>query len=115
VLVGVVVLGMTITMVRHGAFAPHIVVELLEDLRKGGRAAFTITACGQPATAKVRLGCPAGEQHRWSAQWPAHPTPIIRATSPLGNSPALGSPPQLGFRRIDLLKTPGVHSMRISD
>jgi amino acid permease len=67
---GILMLGATIGMVRRGAFASRVVVELREDQRgegggllsagseegARGRATFAITAGGQPATAEVRLG-----------------------------------------------------------
>ncbi|MFQ5657209.1 MAG: hypothetical protein ACE5G5_06685 [Candidatus Methylomirabilales bacterium] len=62
VLVGFLIIGVTIAMVRHGVFAPRIVVELREDQREEGRGALTITTGGQPAAAEVRLGYPEGEQ-----------------------------------------------------
>ncbi len=62
VLVGLLIIGVTISMVRHGVFAPRIVVELREDQGDEGKAAFTITAGGKPASADVRLGYPEGEQ-----------------------------------------------------
>jgi hypothetical protein len=65
--VGVLMLGVTIAMVRRGAFAPRIVVELWEDLSEGEQAVFAITAGGQPGTAEVGLGYPEGEQRYQSA------------------------------------------------
>ena len=65
--VGVLMLGVTIAMVRRGAFAPRVVVELREDSSQGERAVFAITAGGQPGTAEVRLGYPEGEQRYQAA------------------------------------------------
>jgi amino acid permease len=73
--VGVLILGVTMAMVRRGAFAPRVVVELREDpsassgqaLSEGGRAVFAITADGQPGMAEVRLGYPEGEQRYQAA------------------------------------------------
>jgi hypothetical protein len=62
VFVGLLIIGVTIAMVRRGVFAPRIVVELREDQDDEGKAAFTITAGGKPASADVRLGYPEGEQ-----------------------------------------------------
>jgi hypothetical protein len=62
VFVGLLIIGVTITMVRRGVFAPRIVVELREDEREEGRDILAITAGGQPARAEVRLGYPEGEQ-----------------------------------------------------
>jgi amino acid permease len=61
--VGLLILGVTIAMVRRGAFAPRVVVELREDLSEGERTVFSITTGGQPGTAEIRLGYPEGEQH----------------------------------------------------
>jgi hypothetical protein len=66
-LVGVFTLGLTFVVVRRGAFARRMVVELREDLRAGGQSAFAIISSGQPATAEVRLGYPEGEQHYQAA------------------------------------------------
>jgi hypothetical protein len=63
VLTGALVVGATIAMVRHGAFARRLVVELREDQRAGGRADFNVVAGGQPAVADVRLVYPDGERH----------------------------------------------------
>lgn len=59
---GLLVLGLTVVMVRRGAFDRRIVVQLGDDQRQGGGAVFAITAGGQPATAEVRLGYPEGER-----------------------------------------------------
>jgi amino acid permease len=95
--VGVLVLGVTIAMARHGAFAPRLVVELRKDpstghrgelvepsgqaLSEEGQSVFAITAGGQPATAEVRLGYPGGEQRYQAAagEVPA-PTSLCYAT-----------------------------------
>jgi hypothetical protein len=42
-------------MVRRGAFAPRMVVELCEDLREGQPSRFSILVAGQPLAAEVRL------------------------------------------------------------
>ena len=73
-LAGVLVLGMTIAMVRRGAFATRAVVELREDPSEKEEGVFTITASGQPVTAEVRLGYPEGEQ-RYQAATGEVPTP----------------------------------------
>ncbi len=61
--VGVMTLGVTIALVRQGAFAPRLVVELREDQRQGGQARFNVTAGGQPIPVEVRLGYADGEQY----------------------------------------------------
>jgi amino acid permease len=60
--VGLLMLGATIAMMRRGAFASRLVVELRDDLRERGQAAFAITAGGQPTMAEVGLGYPDGER-----------------------------------------------------
>jgi hypothetical protein len=68
-LVGLLVLGSTVAMVRQGAFSRRLVVELKEDTRRRdqGRAMFTITANGQPAVAEVRMSYAAREEKRHEA------------------------------------------------
>jgi amino acid permease len=69
-LVGLLMVVATLMMVRQGAFAGRVVVEICEDLTPGpaparqGQAAgrFAITALGRPAAAAVRLVYPAGER-----------------------------------------------------
>lgn len=61
--VGLVVLAATVVMIRRGAFAPRMVVELREDQRDGGRTTFAVTTGGQPGAADVRLIYAEGEQH----------------------------------------------------
>ena len=55
-LVGTVMLGATVIMVRRGAFARRAVVELREDQREGKQSVFNVVVAGQAATAEVRLG-----------------------------------------------------------
>jgi hypothetical protein len=66
-LVGLLVLGSTVAMVRQGAFSRRLVVELKEDTRRRdkGPAMFTITAGGQPAVAEVQLSYAAREEKRY--------------------------------------------------
>lgn len=54
-LVGVVVLAATVVILRRGALAGRLVVELREDQTLGGTSAVSLTARGQPAAAQVRL------------------------------------------------------------
>ena len=63
VLMGLLILGVSAAIVRRGAFAPRIVVELREDRRHDGRSFLAVTADGLPAAADVRLGLADGE-HR---------------------------------------------------
>src|SRR5256884_281575 len=65
ILVGVVVLVMTYLMVRKGAFARRVVIEVRQDPAVIGQAAgtFMVTDSGQRAThARVELGYPDGER-----------------------------------------------------
>jgi amino acid permease len=66
-IVALVVIGTTVAMVRRGAFAARMVVELRQDQREGGRAAFAIIAGGQPAMANVVLGYSEGEERHQTA------------------------------------------------
>jgi hypothetical protein len=68
-LVGLLVLGVTIAMVRQGAFTRRLIVELKEDTwrQDKGRAVFTITANGQPAVAEVQMNYAAREEKRHEA------------------------------------------------
>jgi hypothetical protein len=68
-LVGLLVLGATVGMVRQGAFSHRLVVELKEDTqrRDKGPAMFTITANGQPAVAEVQMSYAAREEKRHEA------------------------------------------------
>lgn len=61
-LVGTVILGATVIMVRRGAFNRRAVVELREDQRQGKQSVFNVVVAGQAATAEVRLGYPEGDQ-----------------------------------------------------
>jgi amino acid permease len=61
--IGLVVLAATMVMVRRGAFAPRVVVEVREDQRDGGPTVFAVTAGGQPRTVDVRLTYPEDERY----------------------------------------------------
>ena len=52
-LVGVGVLAMTVVMLRRGALARRVVVELREDQTLGGTSVISLTSNGKPATAQV--------------------------------------------------------------
>jgi amino acid permease len=73
--VGISMVGLTIAMIRHGAFAPRLVVEL-QQTHEEREGVFTITTGGQPATAEVRLGYPEGEQ-LYQAATGEVPTPSL--------------------------------------
>jgi hypothetical protein len=64
-LVGIVILGITYLMVRKGAFARRVVIEIRQDPAVTGQAGgtFMVTDCGRAATqARVWLGYPGGER-----------------------------------------------------
>ena len=56
--IALLMLGVTIAMIRRGAFSPRLVIELREDQSLGGRNIFHITDSGQPAAATVQLHYP---------------------------------------------------------
>jgi Tryptophan/tyrosine permease family len=63
--VGIVILGVTYLMVRKGAFARRVVIEVRQDPAVTGQAGgtFLVTDCGRAATqASVWLGYPDGER-----------------------------------------------------
>ena len=65
ILVGVVILGMTYLMVRKGAFARRLVIEVRQDpaVTEQSSGTFMVTDCGQQATqARVKLGYADGER-----------------------------------------------------
>ncbi len=65
ILVGVVILAMTYIMVRKGAFARRLVIEVRQDPAVTGQSngTFMVTDCGRAATqARVWLGYPDGER-----------------------------------------------------
>jgi amino acid permease len=69
-LVGVVMVVLTVTMLRRGAFAPRAVVRLVEDEGEEGAASFSVLAGGRPLESDVRLGYASGEQHLHAAGGP---------------------------------------------
>jgi amino acid permease len=60
-LVGVVVLASTVVILRRGALAGRLVVELREDQTLGGRSTINLTASGRPLTTQVCLVDSLGE------------------------------------------------------
>jgi len=63
ILVGVVILGVTYLMVRQGAFARRVVIEVRQDLAEGGSSTFMVTDTGRAATqARVELCYAGGER-----------------------------------------------------
>jgi hypothetical protein len=67
VVVGLLMLGVTLGMIRRGAFAPRTVVELREDQRAEGKSWVAIVSGGLPTSAQVGLGYLEGEQQLQSA------------------------------------------------
>jgi hypothetical protein len=53
--VGVVMLVVTFSMARRGAFAPRAVVEVRQDMEQAGAGSFAVMAAGEPLPAGVRL------------------------------------------------------------
>jgi hypothetical protein len=53
VLIGIVVVGMTASMLRRGAFAPRAVIELRADQRRDVSSLLAVTANGEPSAAEV--------------------------------------------------------------
>ncbi len=66
-LIGLASVGLTIAMVRRGAFARRLVVELRDDQRQDGQAVFNVLAGGAPIAANVELSYPDQEQQMQSA------------------------------------------------
>jgi amino acid permease len=65
ILVGIVILGVTYLMVRKGAFARRVVIEVRQDpaVTEHSSGTFMVTDCGRMATqARVWLGYPDGER-----------------------------------------------------
>ena len=63
ILVGVVILAITYLLVRKGAFARRLVIEIRQDAAEEGAGTFTVTDSGRAATqARVWLGYAAGER-----------------------------------------------------
>jgi amino acid permease len=52
-LIGALIVLVTAVMIRRGAFAPRLVVELRDDRRRDGRALLAVTAGGRAASARV--------------------------------------------------------------
>jgi amino acid permease len=63
ILVGVVILAITYLVVRQGAFARRLVIEVRQEQAEQGSGTFTVTDCGRAATqAGVELGYVDGER-----------------------------------------------------
>ncbi len=77
-LTGALVVGATIVMVRRGALARRVVVELREDLREDGRADFNVVASGRPMVTDVHLTYPDGERHVHAAVGEVPRFPALR-------------------------------------
>jgi hypothetical protein len=78
VLTGALVAGATIVIVRRGALARRVVVELREDQRADGRAVFNVVAGGRPVAADVQLTYPEGEHHVHAAAGEVPRFPALR-------------------------------------
>jgi len=80
-LMGVVILGVTYLMVRRGAFARRVVIEVRQDpaVTEKGAGTFTVTDCGRAATqARVWLGYAGGERAFQAASGPISAFPDLR-------------------------------------
>ncbi len=62
VLMALLIVVVTAAMVRRGAFAPRLVVELRQDLRRDGRSFLAVTADGHPAQAEIQVRDGAGDR-----------------------------------------------------
>ncbi len=67
---GLLMIGVTLYLVRRGAFAPRVVVEVQDDQRGRGQAGFAVTSAGRQVAADVRLGYPDGERRIQAASGP---------------------------------------------
>jgi amino acid permease len=63
ILVGLLMMGVTIRMIRRGTFAPRTIIELREDQRDNGQSLVAITSGGRATPGEIALGYPEGEQH----------------------------------------------------
>jgi amino acid permease len=55
VLMALLIFGVTVAMVRRGAFASRVVVELRQDLRRDGRSHLAVTAAGHRQPVPIAL------------------------------------------------------------
>jgi amino acid permease len=62
VLIGVLMLVVTALMIRRGAFASRVSVELRRDLTGDGRSLVAVTAGGRPSDAEIHLRDAGGER-----------------------------------------------------
>ncbi len=62
VLMALLIFGVTVAMVRGGAFAPRVVVELRQDLRRDGRSYLAVTAAGHRTPVRIALTDAKGEE-----------------------------------------------------
>jgi hypothetical protein len=60
---GTLMLGMTLVMIRRGAFRRRPVVEWRDDQRDASSAVFSVVANGQPLPVELQWGCADGEQY----------------------------------------------------
>lgn len=63
-IVGVLVLGVTLVMVRRGVFRRRVVVELRKNTNGGGKSIFAVTTSGRPVPTQVQLGY-SGDQRQF--------------------------------------------------
>ena len=92
VLMGLLMLAVTVAMIRRGAFAPRVVVELRDDRRPDGQSLFATTAGGQPAASSVRVRTDDGERQ---IQGATGALPAFGALRSVGVQLPAGSPREL--------------------
>ena len=92
VLMGLLMLAVTVAMIRRGAFAPRVVVELRDDRRPDGQSLFATTVGGQPAPSSVRLRTDDGERQIHGA---TGALPAFGALRSVGVQLPAGSPREL--------------------
>jgi hypothetical protein len=77
-LVGVLTIGMTVVMIRRGAFVRRTILELQEDQRQSGLALFTIMEGGKPRAAEVSLLYPGKEEKLQATSGEISSFPLLR-------------------------------------
>ena len=92
VLMGLLMLAVTVAMIRRGAFAPRVVVELRDDRRPEGQPLVATTAGGQPAPSSIRLRTDDGDRQFQGA---SGALPAFGALSSVGVQLPAGSPREL--------------------
>jgi hypothetical protein len=80
ILVGVIILGMTYLIVRKGAFARRLVIEVRQEPAEQGNGTFMVTDCGRAATqTRIELGYIDGEHSDQAASGAIPDFPELRS------------------------------------